>query len=173
MMLTLSAERQRIEAEKIAAEQTLNERLKEQKLARDFELLQEKSASAEIDQPSSRKPPVNAVPLGNAKKLVALKCLIFSCRVSSSAVPISWTMMGLAGLQPGRFPPHRSPCQQFCSREDVRRLPPAAAGRPAAPQRMGEKAWFPQLSRRTSRCRSQTIHRGHDLEIAIARAGWK
>ena len=73
LMLTLSAERQRIEAEKIAAEQTLNERLKEQKLARDFELLQEKSASGRIDEPSSQLP-ANAVPLANAKKLVALKC---------------------------------------------------------------------------------------------------
>jgi hypothetical protein len=44
LMLTLSAERQRIEAEKIAAEQTLNERLKEQKLTHDCEPLQEKSA---------------------------------------------------------------------------------------------------------------------------------
>jgi hypothetical protein len=73
LMLTLSAERQRIEAEKIAAEQTLNERLKEQKLARDFELLQEKSASGSIDEPSSQLP-ANAAPLANAKRLVALKC---------------------------------------------------------------------------------------------------
>ena len=66
VMLTLSAERQRIEAERIAAEQTLNERLKEQKLARDFGLLQEKGASSQLA--------ANAVPLANAKKLVALKC---------------------------------------------------------------------------------------------------
>jgi hypothetical protein len=74
LMLTLSAERQRIEAEKIAAEQTLNERLKEQKLAHDLELLQEKSASGNnIDGPSARAP-ANAVPPANVKKLVALKC---------------------------------------------------------------------------------------------------
>jgi hypothetical protein len=74
LMLTLSAERQRIEAEKIAAEQTLNERLKKQKLAHDFELLQEKSASGDtIDEPSAQLP-ANAIPLANAKKLVALQC---------------------------------------------------------------------------------------------------
>jgi serine/threonine protein kinase len=74
LMLTLSAERQRIEAEKIAAEQTLNERLKEQKLAHDLEPPPEKSASGNtIDEPSAQLP-ANAVPLANAKKSVALKC---------------------------------------------------------------------------------------------------
>jgi serine/threonine protein kinase len=74
LVLTLSAERQRIEAEKIAAEQTLNERLKEQKLAHDFELLPEKSASGNnMDKPSAQLP-ANAIPLANAKKSVALKC---------------------------------------------------------------------------------------------------
>jgi len=74
LMLTLSAERQRIEADEAAAEQTLNERLKEQKLAHDFEPLQEKSASGNtIDEPSAQ-PPANAVPQANAKKSVALKC---------------------------------------------------------------------------------------------------
>jgi hypothetical protein len=73
-MLTLSAERQRIEADEAAAEQTLNERLKEQKLAHDFELLQEKSASANtIDEPSAQLP-ANAIPQANAKKSVALNC---------------------------------------------------------------------------------------------------
>jgi serine/threonine protein kinase len=72
LMRTLSAERQRIEAEKIAAEQTLNERLKEQKLAHDFEPVQEKSASGNtIDEPSAQLP-ANVVP--RAKKSVALKC---------------------------------------------------------------------------------------------------
>jgi hypothetical protein len=52
----------------------LNERLKEQKLAHDFEPLQEKSASGNnIDEPSPQLP-ANAVPLANAKKSVALKC---------------------------------------------------------------------------------------------------
>ena len=74
LMLTLSAERQRIEAEKIAAEQTLNERLKEQKLTHNCEPPQEKSASGNtIDEPSAQLP-ANAVPLANAKKSVALKC---------------------------------------------------------------------------------------------------
>jgi hypothetical protein len=74
LMRTLSAERQRIDAEKIAAEQTFNERLKEQKLAQDFEPLQEKGASGDtIDKPSAQLP-ANAVPLANAKKSVALKC---------------------------------------------------------------------------------------------------
>jgi serine/threonine protein kinase len=73
LMLTLSAERQRIEADKIAAEQTLNERLKEQKFAHEFEPLQEKSASGNIDELSSQ-PPANAAPSANAKKSVALKC---------------------------------------------------------------------------------------------------
>jgi serine/threonine protein kinase len=74
LMRTLSAERQRIETEKIAAEQTLNERLKEQKLAHDFEPLQEKSASGNnIDEPSAQLP-ANPAPLANAKKSVALKC---------------------------------------------------------------------------------------------------
>jgi hypothetical protein len=74
LMLTLSAERQRIEAEQIAAEQTLNERLKEQQLVPDFEPLQEKSASvSNIDEPSARLP-ANAVPLANAKKSAAAKC---------------------------------------------------------------------------------------------------
>ena len=74
LMLTLSAERQRIEADKVAAEQTLNERLKEQKLAHDFEPLQEKSASGNtVDEPSARLP-ANAAPSANAKKSVALKC---------------------------------------------------------------------------------------------------
>jgi hypothetical protein len=76
LMRTLSAERQRIDAEKIAAEQTLNERLKEQKLAHTHACkpLQEKSASGNnIDEPSAQLP-ANAVPLANAKKLVALKC---------------------------------------------------------------------------------------------------
>jgi serine/threonine protein kinase len=70
LMRTLSAERQRIEAEKIAAEQTLNERLKEQQLAHDFEPQPEKSSSGE---PLAQLP-ANAVPLANAKKSVALKC---------------------------------------------------------------------------------------------------
>jgi hypothetical protein len=71
-MLTLSAERQRIEADEAAAEQTLNERLKERKLAHDFEPLQEKSASGNtIDEPSAQLP-ANAVP--QAKKSVALNC---------------------------------------------------------------------------------------------------
>ena len=74
LMLTLSAERQRIDADKIAAEQTLNERLKEQKLARGFEPQQEKSASGnDIDKPSAQLP-ANPAPLANAKKSVALKC---------------------------------------------------------------------------------------------------
>ena len=73
-MLTLSEERQRIEAEKIAAEQTLNERLKSQKLAPDFAPLQGKSASGNnIDEPLAQLP-ANAVPLANAKKSAALKC---------------------------------------------------------------------------------------------------
>jgi hypothetical protein len=72
LMLTLSAERQRIEADEAAAEQTLNERLKEQKLAHDFKPLQEKSASGNtIDEPSAQLP-ANAVP--QAKKSVALNC---------------------------------------------------------------------------------------------------
>ena len=74
LMLTLSEERQRIEAEKIAAEQTLNERLKAQKLAPDFAPLQGKSASGNnIDEPLAQLP-ANAVPLANAKKSAALKC---------------------------------------------------------------------------------------------------
>jgi hypothetical protein len=73
-VLTLSAERQRIEAEKIAAEQTLNERLKEQKLAHDFEPPPEKSASGNNIEEQPAQPPANAVPLANAKKSVALKC---------------------------------------------------------------------------------------------------
>jgi serine/threonine protein kinase len=74
LMRTLSAERQRIETDEIAAEQTLNERLKEQKLAHDFEPLQEKSASGNnIDEPSAQLP-ANPAPLANAKKSVALKC---------------------------------------------------------------------------------------------------
>jgi hypothetical protein len=74
LMLTLSAERQRIEAEKIAAEQTLNERLKERKLAHDCEPLQEKRASGNnIDEPSAQ-PPAHAGPLASVKKSVALKC---------------------------------------------------------------------------------------------------
>ena len=74
LMLTLSAERQRIDAEKIAAEQALNERLKEQKLTRDFEPLQEKSASGNgIGEPSIQLP-ANPAPLANTKKSVALKC---------------------------------------------------------------------------------------------------
>jgi len=74
LMRTLSAERQRIEAEKIAAEQTSNERLKKQKLTHNCEPLQEKSASGNtIDEPPAQ-PPANAVPLANAKKSVALKC---------------------------------------------------------------------------------------------------
>ena len=74
LMLTLSAERQRIDADKIAAEQTLNERLKEQKLARGFEPLQEKSASGDNIDKSSAQLPANPAPLANAKKSVALKC---------------------------------------------------------------------------------------------------
>ena len=73
-MLTLSAERQRIDADKIAAEQTLNERLKEQKLTHNCEPLQEKSASGDNIDKSSAQLPANAVPLANAKKSVALKC---------------------------------------------------------------------------------------------------
>ena len=81
LMRTLSAERQRIETEKIAAEQTLNERLKEQKLAHACKPLQEKSASGNnIDEPSAQLP-ANPVPLANAKKLVALKCSILLARL--------------------------------------------------------------------------------------------
>jgi hypothetical protein len=58
----------------MAAEKTLNERLKEQKLTHKCEPLQEKSASGDnIDKPSSQLP-ANAVPLANAKKLAALQC---------------------------------------------------------------------------------------------------
>ena len=74
LMLTLSAERRRIDADKIAAEQTLNERLKEQKLVRGFEPLQEKSASGDNIDKSSAQLPANPAPLANAKKSVALKC---------------------------------------------------------------------------------------------------
>ena len=70
-MLTLSTERQRIEAEKIAAEQALNERLKEQKLVPDFEPLQ--ASGDKTDEPPAQ-PPANAVLQANAKKSVALKC---------------------------------------------------------------------------------------------------
>jgi hypothetical protein len=77
LMRTLSAERQRIEAEKKAAEQTLNERLKEQKLVHDCEPPPGKSASVDIgdmiDEPSAQLP-ANAVPLVNAKKSAALRC---------------------------------------------------------------------------------------------------
>ncbi|HXW21647.1 MAG TPA: hypothetical protein VEK14_01925, partial [Rhodomicrobium sp.] len=74
LMLTLSAERKRIEAEKIAAAQTLNERLKELKLARDFEPLQEKNTPGDtIDKPPAQLP-ANAIPLANAKKSGASKC---------------------------------------------------------------------------------------------------
>ena len=73
LMLTLSAERQRIEAEKIAAEQTLNERLREQKLAHECQPPVKSASSTNIDEPSAQLP-ANAVPLANAKKLVALQC---------------------------------------------------------------------------------------------------
>ena len=73
LVLTLSAERQRIEAEKIAAEQTLNERLKGQKLGPGFQPLQKKSASgSNRDEPSAQLPA--AIPQANAKKSAALKC---------------------------------------------------------------------------------------------------
>jgi hypothetical protein len=69
LMLTLSAERKRIEAEKIAAAQKLNERLKELKLARGFE----NTPGDTIDKPPAQ-PPANAIPLANAKKPGASKC---------------------------------------------------------------------------------------------------
>jgi len=74
LVLTLSAERQRIEAEKIAAEQTLNERLAELKLVPDIESLQEKSALGNSRDEPSAKLPANAVPIANAKKSGASKC---------------------------------------------------------------------------------------------------
>ena len=74
LMLTLSVERKRIEAEKTAAEQTLNERLKGLKVARDFEPLQEKDTPGDtIDKPPAQRP-ANAIPLANAKKSGASKC---------------------------------------------------------------------------------------------------
>jgi hypothetical protein len=77
LMLTLSAERKRIEAEKIAAAQKLNERLKELKLARDFEPLQEKNTPENTPGDTIDKPaqlPADAIPLANAKKTGASKC---------------------------------------------------------------------------------------------------
>jgi hypothetical protein len=69
LMLTLSAERKRIEAEKIAAAQKLNERLKELKLARGFE----NTPGDTIDKPPAQLP-ADAIPLANAKKSGASKC---------------------------------------------------------------------------------------------------
>jgi serine/threonine protein kinase len=74
LVRTLSAERKRIEAETIAAEQTLNERLKEQKLVPKFEPTREKSASSNNIDESSAQLPANAIPLANARKSGVSKC---------------------------------------------------------------------------------------------------
>ncbi len=74
LVLTLSAERQRIEAEKKAAEQTSNERLQTQTWVPDTGPPQEKSASGNMTGAVFPQMPPHAGPPANAQKTAASKC---------------------------------------------------------------------------------------------------
>lgn len=74
LVLTFSAERQRIEAEKKAAEQTSNERLQTQTWVPDAGPPQEKSASGNMTGAAFPQMPPYAGPLANAQKTAASKC---------------------------------------------------------------------------------------------------